>query len=258
MPMTVGDAPFPWPDGRRAAVVLTYDDCLPGHREKVGPDLARAGIGATFFTPTRPDLFDHADGWRAVASLGHELGNHTCFHPCRSRPGKPPDRDFSLDAYSLDRWQREVDLANGVLRLIDGRTRRTYGNTCHHETVGPADAQISLRPSIAACFAAGRGPSMPQDFVADPRTCDLAGIGTISGDGRTAADLLQRIDRAIDVGSLLIITFHAVGPRDFPRLHIAEDEHAALVAGIVARRDALWAAPLQVVADAIAAARRQA
>jgi hypothetical protein len=247
--------PFPWPRGARAALALTYDDCLPCHRETVAQELHAAGIHATFYAPTWPDLFEHAAGWAAVAAMGHELGNHTCFHPCRHRPGKDWGRDFELDHYSPGRWAAEVELASRVLGLIDGRQRRTYGNTCHHETVGPPGAEMSLRPSILERFAAGRGPSVPDGTVADPWTCDLGGIGTIGGDGRSAADLLTRIDGAIAAGGLLIVTFHAVGPRDFPRLHIAEDEHARLIDGIRARRADLWAAPLVEIADAVAAGR---
>ncbi|MFM2089897.1 MAG: hypothetical protein RLZZ127_386 [Planctomycetota bacterium] len=247
--------PFPWPGGARAALALTYDDCLPCHRETVAPALHAAGIHATFYAPTRPDLFEHAAGWAAVAAMGHELGNHTCFHPCRHRPGKDWGRDFELDDYSPNRWAEEVELASRVLGLIDGRRRRTYGNTCHHETVGPPGAEIDLRPFILERFAAGRGPAVADGTVADPWTCHLGGIGTIGGDGRRAADLLALIDGAIAAGGLLIVTFHAVGPRDFPRLHIAEDEHARLIAGIRERRAVLWTAPLTAIAEAVTAGR---
>ncbi len=69
-----------------ALICLTYDDALPIHREVVAPLLAERGLRGTFYIPAaRDDLHVNLDGWRKVAQLGHELGNHSCFHPCRTR-----------------------------------------------------------------------------------------------------------------------------------------------------------------------------
>jgi peptidoglycan/xylan/chitin deacetylase (PgdA/CDA1 family) len=76
----------PFPGGRRAAVSLTYDDCLPCHRLAVAPALSARDMAGTFYCPAASgDLHANVEAWRAVATSGHELGNHTCFHPCRRR-----------------------------------------------------------------------------------------------------------------------------------------------------------------------------
>ena len=80
----------------KALICLTYDDALPVHREIVAPMLAARGLRGTFYVPAaRDDLHEQVECWRSVAAMGHELGNHSCFHPCRTRAEwewKPPYR----------------------------------------------------------------------------------------------------------------------------------------------------------------------
>jgi peptidoglycan/xylan/chitin deacetylase (PgdA/CDA1 family) len=92
-----------------ALVCLTYDDALPVHREIVAPELAKRGLRGTFYIPTaRDDLHEHPDDWRRVTAMGHELGNHSCFHPCRTRADwdwKPP---YRLEEYTRERVHDEL------------------------------------------------------------------------------------------------------------------------------------------------------
>ena len=73
---------FDWPEGKRGAVSLTYDDALPVHYERVAPLLEDHGLRATFYTNVL-SLGANPEAWRQVAACGHELGNHSIFHPCR-------------------------------------------------------------------------------------------------------------------------------------------------------------------------------
>lgn len=76
---------FQWPQGRKGAVSITYDDALPCHHQLVAPAWEAVGLRATFYTPIRSTLMEEVEAWRAVATKGHELGNHSLFHPCRKR-----------------------------------------------------------------------------------------------------------------------------------------------------------------------------
>ncbi|MGB1892738.1 MAG: polysaccharide deacetylase family protein, partial [Candidatus Latescibacterota bacterium] len=69
-----------WPEGKRGAVSLTYDDALPVHYEHVAPLLEEHGLRATFYTNVL-SLGANPEAWRQVAAQGHELGNHSIFHP---------------------------------------------------------------------------------------------------------------------------------------------------------------------------------
>ena len=77
-----------WPKGRRAAISLTYDDGLANHLQVVGPQLESRGLRATFYVPLKEGILTTSLDWRKLAARGHELGNHTVFHPCWSPDGK--------------------------------------------------------------------------------------------------------------------------------------------------------------------------
>lgn len=140
----------------KALICLTYDDALPVHRERVAPALAERGLRGTFYVPAaRDDLHRALDGWRAVASAGHELGNHSCWHPCRTRPQwdwKPP---YRLEEYDRARVRDELLMANRVLHLIDGRTERSYGATCGDTTCGPGEG-VSFVEDVRDLFTVMR------------------------------------------------------------------------------------------------------
>jgi peptidoglycan/xylan/chitin deacetylase (PgdA/CDA1 family) len=70
-----------WPDGKTAAIVLTYDDAMSSQLDNAVPQLAAAGLKGTFFLSggMAPEYMRR---WREVQRAGHELGNHSLYHPC--------------------------------------------------------------------------------------------------------------------------------------------------------------------------------
>jgi len=76
---------FRWPNGARAAVCLTYDDCINGDLDKIAPDLEAAKLHATFFViGSSPPLYKRMDEWRALVQRGHERSEATpCSTPAR-------------------------------------------------------------------------------------------------------------------------------------------------------------------------------
>jgi peptidoglycan/xylan/chitin deacetylase (PgdA/CDA1 family) len=68
---------FAWPKGKRAAIVLTYDDAMPSQLAVAIPQLDAAGLKGTFFLDA--DSLTPAEilRWRGAARRGHELGNHS-------------------------------------------------------------------------------------------------------------------------------------------------------------------------------------
>jgi probable HAF family extracellular repeat protein len=123
------------------------------------------------------------DEWSETSRRGHELGNHTLFHPCRSYGGATwiqPWRD--LKTYDLARWEAEVDLANLVLDRIEGRSDRSYGNTCHNNFIGPDDAPLCLDAHMLPRFVAARGTKRDVDESIDPRNLTPGNLGTLGGD----------------------------------------------------------------------------
>src|SRR5450432_2597841 len=72
----------PW-NNRKAAVVLTYDDAINQHLDNAIPVLDSLKLKATFYiTGYSPSVRDRMNEWKKLAVQGHELGNHTLYHPC--------------------------------------------------------------------------------------------------------------------------------------------------------------------------------
>jgi sialate O-acetylesterase len=211
-----------------AIVSLTYDDGLPVHRERVAPGLSRRGLSGTFYVPAAgTDLHAHRDGWRALAEAGHELGNHTCFHPCRGGPARAwVDAAYDLRTYSEKRFADEMALADAILRGIDGRTVRSFAATCGDLDIGPDDLKHSVEHVAlrhACCIRNGSttthlpGASRPGIRVPHFR-----------GDGQTAATVIAAIDAAVAAGGWLVVLFHGVGQGTHNHF-IAADEHERII-----------------------------
>ncbi|RZK52923.1 MAG: chitooligosaccharide deacetylase, partial [Hymenobacter sp.] len=125
--------------GKSCAVVLTYDDAIDVDLDHALPALDSAGLRGTFYLiAAAPVVQRRLPEWRAAARRGHELGNHSLFHPCDGRPtGRgfvTPDNDLST--YTLGRATQEIRAANTLLQAIDGQTRRTFAYPCGDLVIG--------------------------------------------------------------------------------------------------------------------------
>jgi len=223
--------PFGWPDKIECAVCLTYDDGLPIHYTLVGPTLQQYGLRATFYPVVQSDLWVHPEQWRGLAQAGHELGNHSLFHPCRrTHAGQYPwlAEDYNLCAYSPERLRSELEVANFVLRLIDGQTERTYGNTCCDTTIGMGDNEQAMDEILADLFVAALN------------------VGCISADGRSFADLTDMVEQARARGGWAVFMIHGVGAETHD-LHLDRDVHHQFILWL-ARQPTIWTAPFREVA----------
>jgi peptidoglycan/xylan/chitin deacetylase (PgdA/CDA1 family) len=235
-----------WPNGAQAAVSLSYDDSLPVHHLHVAPLLERHGLRATFYL-SMWNLTEPA-AWKAVAGKGHELGNHSLFHPCRRNPGNASwlSADYDLSAYSPKRFRDELALANKMIDLLDGGKPRTYGNNCTNLTIGRDADEKPMDPILADLFVAGRGniTSAP----VDPARPVFTRLGHYNGDGKTFAQLRAEIEAARARGGWIIYMFHGVGPGTH-NLFVADEEHRQLLEWLAQERATLWTAPVVEVAQ---------
>jgi peptidoglycan/xylan/chitin deacetylase (PgdA/CDA1 family) len=240
---------FRWPDGRQGAVTLSYDDAIPAHFQSVAPALEKAGLRGTFYIQAgNPGFQQHTDQWRLVARAGHELGNHSLYHPCRKdRPGQHTwlADEYNLSDYTPKRWLDEMRMTNLVLYLIDGQTERTFGNTCCDNTVGPLDNQTSLETLIPQLFVAARGEFISRPI--EPTQANFANFGHYSGDGKSFEQLRDEIETAVREGRWIFYMFHGVG-QDTHSLYIEAEEHRKLLDYLATNRDRIWTAPAVDVA----------
>jgi hypothetical protein len=243
-----------WPEKAVCAVSLSYDDSLPVHHLRVAPLLAQHGLRATFYLSMRS--IDDPNGWKAVATQGHELGNHSLFHPCRreATPGFAwlPEH-YNLKDYTPGRWRDELIVANLVLQLLDGGKPRTYGNNCTNLTFGRDGNEQPMDPILAELFVAARGAITNQPV--DPAHPNFTRLGHYSGDGKTFTQLRTEIEQARASGDWIIYMIHGVGEGTHP-LFIADDEHRQLVEWLDHERASIWTAPVVEVASRLKSASK--
>ena len=240
---------FAWPEGRKAAVSLAYDDALPSQLDIAVPALKRHGLKASFYlTLSNETVAKRLDEWRAVAADGNELGNHTLFHPCSaSKEGREwvvPYRD--LDTMTAPQMHEEVRLANAMLHAIDGRERRTFTPPCGDRLAGGEDY-------VAGVTGLFDGLRVPGDAVApDMSTLDPNAITATAPVGLTGAQLIALVEDAARKGTMVSLTFHGVGG-DY--LTTSAQAHAQLLDYLAAHRDTYWVATFDDIATYIRSRR---
>ena len=197
---------FPWPNGARAAVSLTFDDARPSQLDVALPILERYSIRATFYVSI-PSLLARAADWRAAYAAGHEIGNHTLTHPCSGN--FQFSRHNPLEEYTLDRMAAEMDEASEAIRRVVGSVPTTFAYPCGQKFVGRGDAVQSTVPLAARRFLAARGWN--DEGPNDPFYCDLAQLYARELDGRTVHDADALLAHALREGGWLVLGGHDVG-----------------------------------------------
>jgi hypothetical protein len=239
---------FAWPAGYQAAVSLTYDDGLPIHTTLAGPLLERHNLRATFYPPIHSDLRLHPARWRALAAAGHELGNHTVFHPCRQAEPEPYpwlEARYDLAGYSLEQLRAELEVANLVLYLLDGQSERTFGNTCCDTTIGRGPLEQPIEPLLGELFLAARGRLTGR--IAFPALgINRFDIGCIHIDGRSFDELRKLVETAQSGGGWALLMLHGIGPSTHG-LYLDQGVHARFLAWL-AGQPAIWTAPVRTIA----------
>lgn len=221
-------------NGKRAAVVLTYDDSLNIHLDKVVPALNQRGLLGTFYLTVNPGPFSERMGdWRTVAAQGHELGNHTLFHPCI---GKKPGRewvtsDYDLNNYSVQRMVDEIVLTNRILESVDGLTERTLAYTCGDTQAGG----VSFVEEIKPYFVAARGVA---NSFSQPDEVDFFNINAYMVHEQSAQQLIAQAETALKDGAMLVYLFHGVGG-EHP-LNVSAEAHDALLDYLKKNSDKIW------------------
>lgn len=239
--------PFGWPAGRGCAVSITFDDALPVHHELAGPALEARGLRGSFYlhiatAPTRDPM-----PWRALAAHGHELGNHTLFHPCRGRPGWDwLEPSFDLRRYDPTRFQQELRVANAFLKLIDGRPERTFAYTCYDTHIGRGASKTAIADLIRSDFIAARGARTDRPVTVSGNDLDLMNLGCLQADGLSLATIIDAINRTRERGGWLIPVFHGVGSGTH-HLFVEPSTLDGLLDHLAAQDD-VWVAPVIDVA----------
>jgi sialate O-acetylesterase len=227
----------PW-NNKRSAVVLTYDDGLNVHLSNAVPALDSVGFKGTFYlSDYSGELQAQIPKWKVAASNGHELANHTVYHPCEGgRPGREFVKpEYDLTGYSVRRIVDEMRTMNALLKAIDGKSQRTFAFPCSDTKIGDT-AYIDYAKSefIAARVVRSEMPGMEK--------IDLYNLPSYMVNGETGDKLIELVKKSIQEKRLLIFLFHGVGGEH--GLNVSLDAHHQLLQFLKRNEKDIWIAPM--------------
>lgn len=229
----------PWPDGKRAAVVLTYDDALVSHLDIAIPALDAVGLKGTFFLIGSKIAPEQIARWRSAAAEGHELGNHTIRHACPHANYPPAKKIDTSETYDVDTMLTEIRTMNTMLTAIDDKPQHSYATPCGQHLAGGVDYLPALRASGLLRYTRAADPSgRPLDPMDVP--------ARFFPSAATGADLIAAVQDAEGKGGMIVLGFHGVGG-DY--LSVSAQAHAQLLAYLKAHSDTIWVAPFSTVMD---------
>ncbi|PHN02661.1 polysaccharide deacetylase family protein [Flavilitoribacter nigricans] len=233
---------FPWPDGKKAALSLSFDDGRNSQVD-VGRDLFKKLDAKATFYVVPGNMQDRIDGWKQLLADGHEIGNHTVYHPCTGN--FQWSRDKALENYTLSTMRRELTAANQQIKELLGVLPESFAYTCGNTFVGRGRNTQSYVPLIAELFESGRG--WLNEASNDPAFADMALLQGIEMDGKDfETDIKPLVDAALEDGSWLLLAGHDIGPdgRQTTRTAMLEK----LVAYVQRPESGIWLAPVGTVA----------
>ena len=229
-----GGTSFQWPENRKAAVSLAYDDALDSQLDNAIPALDRHGLKGSFYLQlSSPPVGKRMAEWRAAAGNGHELGNHTLFHQCsgsmQGREWVEPQRD--LDKTTAAQMQDQVRMANVMLAAIDGRHERTMTVPCG-DVLAEGKNYIELVASEFVAIKLGPGTVVPDMQKLDLHAVPVGVPVDVSGQ-----QLIAWVQEAARLGTMANFTFHGIGG---DHLAVSSEAHEELLAYLAAHRDMYW------------------
>jgi len=227
---------------KSCAVVLTYDDAINADLNNVVPALDSFGLKGTFYLiGSSPVVSARLKDWRAAAAKGHELGNHSMFHPCDgSRPGRSfVQPDIDLSKYTVGRAVREIRMNNVLLNAIDGKTVRTFAYPCGDLKIGDTAFYDGLRND----FAGARGVHASMLPIGQ---VNLENIDCYMMNGNTGEQMIALVKKAMETHTLLVFLFHGVGGDH--NINVGLAEHSKLIHFLKEHENEIWVAPMVDVA----------
>jgi peptidoglycan/xylan/chitin deacetylase (PgdA/CDA1 family) len=201
-----GQPRIKWPHGKRAVIVLTYDDGCKSQLQNVVPLLDSLHFKATFFLIGDALDYNTIPQWRAVAKKGHELANHTMYHPCEDK-----DNPVGSQSYTPATILREIGTTNYFLFALDGKTTHSYAYPCTETSVGGKYYVDSLRKSGGVSYAR-IGGDKDNAVITDFKKLDPLLVPSYGVDqGTSGEQLIAFVKKVEQSGGLGVFMFHGIG-----------------------------------------------
>lgn len=194
---------FQWPEGKKMALSLTFDDARLTQIDKGIPLLDKYNVKATFYVSPGA-MMKRLEGWKKAAANGHDIGNHSMAHPCSGN--FLWSRNRALEDYTMKKMRTELDSANIVIHEALGVKPVSFGYPCGQKFIGRGKRTKSYVPLISKMFETGRG--WLDEAPNDPSYCDMAKLYGMELDGKSFEQVLKIIETARNQGGWLIFAGH--------------------------------------------------
>ena len=199
-----------WPDEIAGAVSLTFDDGIVTQLDNAIPCLNDNNLKGTFYlNPGRGDRWNQLlSRWKDVSRQGHEIGNHTCSHPCSCNFGFSVDN--CLEKLTLQDIADTIDEATDAMNteFPEQNGHRSFCYPCYQSHVGSGKNRQSYVPLVAERFVCGRGGG---ERANNPELIDLSYTWAWAVNGHGTQDMIDYVENAVSQGLWAIICMHGVG-----------------------------------------------
>jgi len=239
--------------GKKCVFVITYDDAINQHLDNSIPVLDSLGLKATFYiTAFSASMQSRLNDWKKIAVTGHELGNHTLFHPCIGGSGREwVSKQNDLRNFSVQRMENEVRMTNLFLQALDarpddtvgrGKTKRTFAFTCGDMKIDDSSFINGMKNDFVAARAV-------RNQMHKINEIDLYNVDCYMVNGETGDQMIDWAKKAIETNSLLVILFHGVGGGN--GLDVSLPAHREFLQYLKKNEKDIWIAPMLKVAEYI-------
>lgn len=202
----------------RAIICLTYDDAIESQLKIAIPQLDSVGLKGTFFLNSikgQTDSFAESQvyGWKKASQKGHELGNHTMFHPCTEKFGWP--KEIAIENYTLDKLLKEIELNSQLLDILEEKSKaRAYAYPCNNTVVGGQDYSEKLKEKKIIKYA--RAGADRTSIIYDFKTLNIMKAPSwLVEEGTTLEELIDFAKEVKAKGKMGIYQFHGIGSSYF-------------------------------------------
>ena len=236
---------FLWPNKANAAVCLTYDDGLDCHLDTALVDLNHYNLKGSFYCPGKSkSLYLRMDEWRELVDQGHELGNHSLFHPClKIKEGRAEfdwiKPEYDLANYTIEQIVAELDVGNTLLKAVDGKSKRTYAYTCGDYVTGEDDFSDKINHLFSGARAAG-------PMLESMEEAHLYKIPSWCVNEHSGEDMIAFVEQAADKGTVAVIMFHGIGMNN---LKVSRKAHRELLSHLAQHPERFWVATFSDMVD---------
>ena len=194
---------FTWPQGKKMALSLSFDDARGSQVTHGTSLLNQHGVKATFFL--NPGAMEkNLSGWKKAVADGHEIGNHSTSHPCTGI--FTWSRANALENYSLEKMEKDILDCNASIEKNLGVKAEVFAYPCGQTFIGNGGQTQSYVSLISKHFLLGR--LWKSEAPNDPNYHNFAQLTGIEMDGQDFEQILPLIEEARNSGKWLVLAGH--------------------------------------------------